>query len=143
MRRQEDEELERIKRRKLEKLMKKTSGRTKEAKPSSELSGKPVDLTDATFTRFVKDNAMAVIDVWAPWCGPCRFVSPVVEDIARDYVGKIAFGKLNVDQNRMVATQYGIMGIPTLLVFKNGKLVDRIVGAMPRERLEPRITRRL
>ena len=139
MRRQEDEELERIMRRKLEKLMKKTSGRTEEAKPSSELSGEPVDLTDATFTRFVKDNAMAVIDVWAPWCGPCRFVSPVVEEIARDYVGKIAFGKLNVDQNQRVATQYGIMSIPTLLVFKNGELVDQIIGAMPRERLEPRI----
>jgi thioredoxin 1 len=82
---------------------------------------------------------MAVIDVWAPWCGPCRFVSLVVEEIARDYVGKISFGKLNVDQNRGIATQYGIMSIPTLLVFKNGKLVDRIIGAMPRERLEPRI----
>jgi thioredoxin 1 len=143
MREQKDEELERIMRRKLEELMKKVSGRTEETRPSSVVSGKPVDLTDATFTRFVKDNALVVVDVWAPWCGPCRFVSPVVEDIAKDYVGKIAFGKLNVDQNRMVATQYGIMGIPTLLVFKNGKLVDRIVGAMPRERLEPRITRHL
>jgi thioredoxin 1 len=143
MREQKDEELERIMRRKLEELMKKVSGRTEETRPSSVVSGKPVDLTDATFTRFVKDNALVVVDVWAPWCGPCRFVSPVVEDIAKDYVGKIAFGKLNVDQNRMVATQYGIMGIPTLLVFKNGQLVDRIVGAMPRERLEPRITRHL
>ena len=139
MRKEEDEELERIKRQKLEEMIARI-GRTEEAKPASRISGKPVlDLTDATFTKFVKDNTLAVIDVWAPWCGPCRFVSPVVEEIARDYVGKIAFGKLNVDQNRRVATQYGIMSIPTLLVFKNGQLVDRIVGAMPRQMLEPRI----
>ena len=143
MRKEEDEELERIKRRKLEEMRGGMFGRTKEVKPASKTSDKPVNLTDASFTKFVKDNAMAVIDVWAPWCGPCLFVSPVVEEIARDYVGKIAFGKLNVDQNRRVATQYGIRGIPTLLVFKNGKVVDQIVGAMPRQLLEPRITRHL
>ena len=143
MREEEDEELERMKRRKLEEMMGRVTGRTEEVKPSSKTSGKPVDLTDATFTKFVKDNAMAVVDVWAPWCGPCRFVSPVVEEIARDYAGRIAFGKLNVDQNRRVASEYGIMGIPTILVFKNSKLVDQIVGAMPRQGLEPRIVRHL
>ena len=86
---------------------------------------------------------MSVIDCWAPWCGPCRFVSPVIEELARDYVGKISFGKLNVDKNQRVATQYGIMSIPTLLVFKEGKLVDKIVGAMPRQMLEPKITKHL
>jgi len=143
MGKEEDEELERIKRRKMEEMMGRVSGRTEDVKTSSKPSGKPLDLTDATFTKFVKENTMAVIDVWAPWCGPCRFVSPVVEEIAGDYAGRIAFGKLNVDQNQRVATQYGIMGIPTLLIFKNGKLVDRIIGAMPRQRLEPRITRHL
>jgi len=124
-------------------LVLKVSGITGKTKPSSSISGKPIDLTDATFTKFVKENAMAMVDVWAPWCGPCRFVSPVVKEIANDYAGKIAFGKLNVDQNRRLATHYDIMRIPTILVFKNGKLVDRIVGAMPRQRLEPRITRNL
>jgi len=143
MRKEEDEELAKIKRRKLEEMMERVSGGTEKQKPDSGISGKPVDLTDATFTSFVKNNAMAVIDIWAPWCGPCRFVSPVVEKIAKDYSGRIAFGKLNVDQNQKVAAQYGIMSIPTLLVFKNGKLVDRIVGAMPRQRLEPRITHHL
>ena len=139
----EDEELERIKRRKLEEMMRRSAGRTEEVKPVSKNSGKPVDLTDTTFTKFVSDNAMAVVDVWAPWCGPCRFVSPVIEEIAKDYVGTIAFGKLNVDQNPSVAARYGIMSIPTLLVFKNSRLVDRIIGAMPRQKLEQRITRHL
>ena len=140
MRKEEDEELERIKRRKLEEMMGRISGEIEEPKIYSRNSGKPLDLTDATFTRFVKENAMAVVDMWAPWCGPCRLVSPVVEELARDYSGKISFGKLNVDQNRKIATQYGIMSIPTILVFKNGRLVDQIVGAMPRQMLESRIT---
>jgi len=143
MRKEEDKELERIKRSKLEEMMRRISGRTEEVKPASKISGKPVDLTDATFTKFIKDNAMVVVDVWAPWCGPCVFVSPIVEEIARDYAGRIAFGKLNVDENPRVAMEYGIMSIPTLLVFKNGQLVDRIIGAMPRQRLEPMITRHL
>ena len=139
MRKGEDEALERIKKRKLEEMLERVSGRKEETEPASRSSGKPVDLTDDTFTRFVKDNSMVVVDVWAPWCGPCRFISPIVEEMAVYYAGKIAFGKLNVDQNPRVATQYGVMSIPTLLVFKNGQLVDQIVGAMPRQRLEPRI----
>jgi len=139
----EDEELERIKKRKLEEMLERSSSRKEEAELPSRNSGKPVDLTDDTFTRFVKDNSMVVIDVWAPWCGPCRFVSPIVEEMARDYAGRIAFGKLNVDQNPNVAAQYGVMSIPTLLVLKNGQLVDQIVGAMPRQRLEPRIASHL
>jgi thioredoxin 1 len=140
---EKDKELEKIKRRKLKELMGRISGETQEKKPLFSVSGKPLDLTDAMFKKFLNDNPMAVIDVWAPWCGPCRFVSPVVEEIAKDYAGKISFGKLNVDQNRRTAAQYGIMSIPTLLVFKNGQLVDKIIGAMPRERLEPMITRHL
>ena len=134
-----EDELERIKRRKLED-MRKGVNQTRETKPSSHISGKPVDLTDSTFTSFVKENSLAVVDFWAPWCGPCRFVSPVVEDIAKDYVGIIAFGKLDVDQNHKIANQYGIVSIPTIMVFKNGKRVDQIIGAMPRQSLEPRIT---
>ena len=143
MRKGEDEELERIRKRKLEEMLERVSGRKEETEPASMNSGKPIDLADSTFTRFVKDNAIAVIDIWAPWCGPCRLVSPIIEEIARDKAGKIAFGKLNVDRNPRVATQYGIMSIPTILVFKNGQIVDRIIGAMPRERLEPKITRHL
>jgi thioredoxin 1 len=138
-----DDELERIKRRKLEEMIRGSSGRAGKVGPTLKASGKPIDLTDTTFTNFVKENAVAVVDCWAPWCGPCRLVSPVIEELARDYAGRVAFGKLNVDQNPILANKYGIMSIPTLLVFKNGILIDRIIGAMPRQRLEPRITRHL
>ena len=104
---------------------------------------KPVDLTDVTFKKAIQNHSLVVVDCWAPWCGPCRFLSPIIEEIARDYAGKIFFGKLNVDENPRVAMQYGIMSIPTLLIFKNGRLVDQIIGAMPRRILEPRITRYL
>lgn len=143
MKNEEDEELERIKRQKMEEIIDSAFNKTQNENQPMKNPGKPRDLTDVTFTNFIKENAIAVVDVWAPWCGPCRFVSPIVEELARDYAGKIAFGKLNVDQNQRVATQYGIMGIPTILVFKNTKLVDQIVGAMPRQSLEPRLTRYL
>ena len=133
-----DEELEMIRQKKLRQLMKKVTEPQKKSVPN-----KPVDLTDASFTGAVQNHPLVVVDCWAPWCGPCLHVSPVIEEIARDYAGRIFFGKLNIDENREVATQYEIMSIPTLLVFKNGKLVDRIVGAMPRQMLEPKITRYL
>ncbi|MDH5389653.1 MAG: thioredoxin [Candidatus Bathyarchaeota archaeon] len=107
------------------------------------MSNKPMQVTDATFKEMILNHPLVVVDCWAPWCAPCHMVAPVVEEMARDYAGRILFGKLNVDENHEVATQYQIMGIPTLLVFKNGKLVDRIVGAMPRQMLEPKITRHL
>ena len=143
MSKEKDEELERIKRRKIEEMMRNISDGAKEEKQPMKPLGKPIDLTDATFKKFAEDNSLSVIDCWAPWCGPCRIVSPVVEELARDYVGKIYFGKLNVDENKRVAAQYGIMSIPTLLVFKEGKLVDQIVGALPRQMLEPKITKHL
>jgi len=139
----EDEELERIKKRKLEEMLGRAPSKKEESGSASSALGMPIDLNDDTFTSFVKNNSIVVVDLWAPWCGPCRLVSPIIEEIARDYIGKIAFGKLNVDQNPGIATQYSIMNIPTILVFKNGQLVDRIIGAMPRNNLEPKITRHL
>ncbi|RLI36037.1 thioredoxin [Candidatus Bathyarchaeota archaeon] len=112
-------------------------------KPRRTVLNRPVELNDRTFEEFVRKHPLVVVDLWAPWCAPCRIVSPIIEELARDYAGKIAFGKLNVDENQFTAMQYGVMSIPTLLIFKDGKLVDRIVGAMPRRMLEPRITRHL
>ena len=137
---EEDAELEKIKRRKLRQLMKKAAEPEKKKKPDL---NKPVEVSDGTFKDMIQNHPLVVVDCWAPWCGPCHVVAPVIEEMAQDYAGRIFFGKLNVDENRRVATQYQIMSIPTLLVFKNGKLVDRIVGAMPRQMLEPKITRYL
>jgi thioredoxin len=106
-------------------------------------SNEPVDLTDATFAEAVQKCPLVVVDCWAPWCGPCRMVAPIIEEMARDYAGRIQFGKLNVDENRRIAMQYQIMSTPMLLVFKNGKLVDQTIGVMPREKLEPKVTHHL
>ncbi len=139
MKNKEDEELERIKRAKLQEMMRVRNSKNR----GKSLSNKPMQVTDAMFKEMIRNHPLVVVDCWAPWCAPCHMVAPVVEKMARDYAGRILFGKLNVDENREVATGYQIMGIPTLLVFKNGKLVDRIVGAMPRQMLEPKITRHL
>ena len=138
MENEEDEELERIKQAKLRKMM-------IDAAPEKggTAFSKPVVMTDATFKEMIQNHPLVVIDCWAPWCGPCRLVSPIIEELSRDYVGGIVFGKLNVDDNREVSMKYNITSIPTLLVFKNGKLVDTIIGAMPRQTLEQKITRHL
>jgi thioredoxin 1 len=138
------EESEKLKEERLKKEREVLKERPKLLRKKKESAAdKPVDLTDATFKETVQNHPLVVVDCWAPWCGPCLYVSPIVEEIALDYAGKIFFGKLNVDENKRVAMQYSIMSIPTLLVFKNGKLVDQIIGAMPKEMLEPKITRYL
>jgi len=139
MNNEENDELEKIKRIKLQEMMKSVTEKKREKQALS----KPIEVTDATFKEMIHRYPLMVIDCWAPWCAPCHMVAPVIEEMARDYAGRVLFGKLNVDENREVLMQYQIMGIPTLLVFKNGKLVDRIVGAMPRQNLEPKITRYL
>jgi len=142
----EDEELRRIRLKKLREMFKRKELRERVKSPKNQekkVLSKPVDLTDVTFKEAIQNHSLVVVDCWAPWCGPCRFVSPIIEEIAHDYAGKIFFGKLNVDENPKVAMRYGIMSIPTLLIFKNGRLVDQIIGAMPRRMLEPRITRYL
>lgn len=103
----------------------------------------PVELTDETFVDVIQKYPLVVVDCWAEWCAPCRMIAPVVEELARDYEGRIVFGKLNVDSSMRTAQKYGIMSIPTLLVFKNGVLANQLVGAMPRNMLEPQIARYL
>jgi thioredoxin 1 len=139
VKKEENKELERIKLAKLQEMMKKSKASEKGGK----VLNKPMEVTGATFRQTIENHPLVVVDCWASWCGPCRMVAPVIEELARDYAGKVLFGKLNVDENREVSMQYEIMSIPTLLVFKNGKLVDTIVGAMPKQTLEPKITRHL
>jgi len=100
---------------------------------------KPVEVTDTTFSDFVNQFPAVVVDCWAPWCGPCRMISPVIEELASDYAGKVVFGKLNVDENPAVASEYGIMSIPTLLFARKGEVIDRLIGAVPRQIIEAKI----
>ena len=139
MENEEDKELERIRLAKLQEMMKKSRASEKEGK----VLNKPIEMTDATFKKIIENRSLVVVDCWAPWCGPCHMVAPIIEELARDYAGKVLFGKLNVDENPAAAMQYQIMSIPTLLVFNHGKLVDRIIGALSKQMLEPKITRHL
>ena len=86
-------------------------------------------------SEVVESDAPVLVDFWAEWCGPCKVIAPVVEELATDYKGKIKFGKVNVDDNNMVASEYGVRSIPTLLIFKNGSVVNQIVGAVPKEKI--------
>jgi len=130
-----NDELERLKREKMKEYLKDTS--------QVEIISKPIVTTDTTFTNFINSHSFVAIDCWAQWCAPCRMIAPMIEELAQQYAGKIVFGKLDIDKNTMIPMQYGIMSIPTLLVFKNGKLVDRIIGAMPRNMLESKLRQHL
>ncbi|MDY6918488.1 MAG: thioredoxin [Chloroflexota bacterium] len=99
-----------------------------------------MELTADSFDEAVRKHRLMVVDCWAEWCGPCRMVTPVIEELAKEYRGRVAFGKLNIDENRSIAARYGVMSIPTLLVFKDWQLVDQIVGAMPKHALEQRLS---
>ncbi len=104
-------------------------------------TGSPVTLTDANFAQMVSGSKPVLVDFWAEWCGPCRMVAPSVEQLAREYAGRAVVGKLNVDENPQTAGRYNIMSIPSLLIFKNGAVVDQIVGAQPLDALRQRLAR--
>lgn len=95
------------------------------------------DVTDATFdSEVIKSNVPVLVDFWAPWCAPCRVVGPIVEELAKEYEGKLKVAKVNVDENQQSASSYSIMSIPSLLIFQNGKPVKTIVGAQSKENLK-------
>jgi len=96
-----------------------------------------IDVSDADFeTKVLKANLPVLIDFWAAWCGPCRMMAPVVDELAKAYGGKLVFVKMNVDDNPLTPAKYGVRGIPNLKLFKGGAVVDEVVGAVPRQKLE-------
>ncbi len=100
----------------------------------------PRDVTDATFeTDVMKSDLPVLVDFWAPWCGPCRMVAPVVEELSEEYNGKVNFFKMNTDENPSIPTQFSIRSIPSLLIFKGGELQDTIVGFRPKSDLKKRL----
>jgi thioredoxin 1 len=131
-----DEELEAIRRRKMSELK-------SDVKADSKMPATPIVVNDADFDKFVTKYPVVLIDCWAPWCGPCRMVAPVIDALAREMSGTVVFGKLNTDENSAVPNKFSISAIPTMLIFKEGKMVDRIVGAQPKEALAARIKRNL
>ncbi len=103
----------------------------------------PVHITDQEFDGFVSGNPLVIVDFWADWCGPCKRIAPALEELAAKYDGKLTVAKVNVDENPKKMMTFGIMGIPTLLLFKNGALVDTIVGAYPKAHIEERILKQM
>ena len=133
-----DDELEAIKHKKLAELQ-------KEAATKAMMSSitEPLVLTDSNFESEVAKYPIMVVDFWAPWCGPCRMVSPIIEQLSREYSGRVAFGKVNVDENQRIAASFGIQSIPTLMIFKGSKAVDVIIGAMPKAQIELKLKQQL
>ncbi len=99
-----------------------------------------LDVTSSTWdTEVIKAQGLVMVDFWAPWCAPCRMVSPTVEELAKEYQGRMKFMKLNTDENPEIASKHNIMGIPTLMFFKDGRSLDSIVGAVPKQQLKSKI----
>jgi thioredoxin 1 len=101
--------------------------------------GKALVLTDATFADAIKGDKPVLVDFWAEWCGPCKMIGPAVEELANDYDGKAVVAKLNVDENPETTAKFGVRSIPTLLVFKNGQIVDKQIGAVPKSVLAQKL----
>jgi len=130
----EDEEISAIMKRKKEILEEKLRSMNEIKKIN-----KPINLTDSNFDMEKSKYSLLVVDFWAAWCGPCKIVSPIIEQLAEHYAGKIVFGKVNVDENPYISQRFGIQSIPTLMILKEGEVIDVMVGALPKGQIENRI----
>lgn len=132
-----DPDLEAIRRRKLNELLSDApTGAT-----TGHDAGAPIEVTDETVEQVLGDHDRFLLDIWAPWCGPCQAIAPMLEDLAQEFRGQVTIGKLNADENPAVPQALGVRGIPTLVLFQEGQEVDRIVGMVPRDQLHERLSR--
>jgi len=128
-----DEELARIREKRVQEMTEKMQGSGK---------GGVQHVDEMHFQQFVTTNQFAVIDFWAEWCGPCRRIAPIMDELSVEFAGKVAFGKCNTDDNRRLSMQFNIDAIPAMMLFSRGQLVDRIIGAYPREAIREKIIRK-
>jgi len=133
-------EIEEIRQRKMQEMLRSTS---EDDTGGNGWPESPVQLGDDSFESFVKKYPKVVVDCWAPWCGPCRMLSPTIDTLAKEMKGNVAFAKLNTDDNYGTAGKFRIVSIPTLLFFKNGQLVNKMVGAAPKATVEQEIRKAL
>ena len=133
-------EIEEIRQRKMQEMLRSTS---EDDTGGNGWPDSPVQLGDDSFESFVKKYPKVVVDCWAPWCGPCRMLSPTIDTLAKEMKGNVAFAKLNTDDNYGTAGKFRIVSIPTLLFFKNGQLVNKMVGAAPKATVEQEIRKAL
>ena len=129
-----DDEIARIREKRIQEL----KGIMKRTEPQA--SVEHVDETH--FQEFIKTNKFAVIDFWAEWCGPCQRIGPVMEDLSKEFSGRVAFAKINSDDNRNLAMQFNISAIPAIMLFANGQLVERIIGAYPKDAIREKVVKR-
>jgi thioredoxin len=107
---------------------------------SAQTNSQPIKITDADFNRVTNQDIPVLVDAWAPWCGPCRMIAPIMDELAAESNGRYLVTKLNVDENPVVSSHYQISSIPTMLIFRGGKLVDRIVGLQPKQAIAARLS---
>ena len=134
-----DMEIEKIKERKMREMEEEIKARKESGKKGLGAIDQPLTMDDNSFVETVRKYPVVVVDCWAPWCGPCKMIAPVIEELAKEYAGKVVFGKLNVDDNPKTATEFAIMAIPTLFIFKHGEPVDVVQGAVPKPYLEAKV----
>ncbi len=134
-----DEELERIMQRKMNEFSLRTK-KNDNIEGNQSTTTTPITLTDQNFNEMVGKHPLLIVDFWAPWCGPCRMVSPVITELSQELAGKAVFGKLNVDENPMIASTFGIQSIPTIAIFRNGKAVDGIIGAASKSHIMSKLS---
>ncbi|MDG6224117.1 MAG: thioredoxin [Candidatus Thermoplasmatota archaeon] len=135
----DDKELEMIRKRKMESLMREME----EASHKAPFPDRPIDATDLDFKDVISRYELVLVDFWAPWCAPCKMVAPVIEKLSSELKGKVAFVKVNVDENPLTARSDQVMSIPTMVIYSKGRMVDRFVGAQSKAAIEERLRRHM